>query len=371
MNSDRRSCSQIASGVPALLTLLIACSWCPTTCSGQLDSASFIVEGMESPVIRVIEGAIRRIEREPDSYERWYQFAATLDAHELLDEAATYYQKALSLRPGHMESLYNCGLVFEYLGRHDDAKKSWDQILSKDPGHPHTNFRVGEYHFRNGALDEALACFQIFIADHPESAMGHSRIGRTLLQLNRPDEALAELNRVLESEPLDRPTLVSIAQAYLRSGDREKAQQIQQQLKDDESLFDALALIDPLRAAVTVRAVNSNTCIARAEKHERIGEYACALKEYQLAAVGQPLNAKIEDRIGKLLVRLDLSADAILHFDRAIALDPTLVNAYHNRGFAREKLGQRKEAIAEYLHVLEMEPDHPLSTERLKKLGEL
>ena len=364
--------SSLRYRIAALLLLIVFASLPSRSAySQQIDRANFIAEGMESAVVRVIDGCIRRIEKEPQSYQRYYEFAATLDAHELLEQATEYYQKALTLKPDHLPSLYNGGLTHEILGQHEDAKKMWDQIIIKEPQHPHTNFRIGEYYFRKGALEEALACFQIFIASQPDSATGHSRIGRTLLQLNRPAESLAELDKVLKIAPLDRPTLVTISQAYLRAGNREKAQEIQQQLKDDDSLIDSLVLLDPLRADVTIRAVNSNTHIAHAEKYEATGEYACALTEYKLAAKEQTKNARLKDRIGKILVRLGDQIGAIEYFNRAIELDATLVNAYHNRGVAKQIAGMRAEAIADFRKVLELEPDHSLSTQRLQSLGEL
>ena len=368
MSREFRSRSRVAT---LLLLIVFASLSARNTFAQQIDAARFIVEGMETPVIRVIEGCIRRIDKEPQSYRRYYELAATLDAHELLAEATTYYQKALTLKPDHLQSLYNCGLTYEFLGRPEDAKKMWDQIISKDPQHPQTNFRIGEFYFRKGALDEALACFQIFIASQPDSAIGHSRIGRILLQLDRPAESLVELEKVLEMSPLDRPTLVTISQALLRAGNREKAQEIQQQLKDDDFLSDSLILLDPLRTEVAIRAVNSTSCIARAENHEKKGEYASALMEYELAATGQPNNARIADRVGKVHVALGNSASAIDDFDRAIALDPTFVDAYHNRGVARQIAGMRAEAVADFRKVLELEPGHPFATEQLQKLGEL
>ncbi len=336
-----------------------------------IDKSEFIVEGMESPVVRVIEGAIRRVEREPGSFQRWYDLGATLDAHEILEGASRYYKKAIELNPKHIPSLYNGGLVLEYLGDSSAAKETWDVILALQPDHTLTNFRVGEYYFRNGELEPSLSCFQKFMKGQPNSSMGFSRLGSVLLQLQKPAEALEMLKKALISTPGDRPTLVALSQAYLRSGNREKATEIQKQLADDESIGEKLILTDPLRAEIASRAINSNTCISRAESLEDQGLLASALVEYSTAAIGQPNNSVLHNRIGKLYVRLGIYPDAEEHFTRAIEINSEYFDAFHNRGVAREHLNKLEKAIEDYRKVLEMEPEHPLSTARLKILGEL
>jgi tetratricopeptide (TPR) repeat protein len=47
--------------------------------------------------------------------------------------------------------------------------------------------------------------------------------------------------------------------------------------------------------------------------------------------------------------------DAIVHFTRAIELDPVYVEAYHNRGLAYFLLGQDCEAQADFLKAAELD----------------
>lgn len=339
--------------------------------SQQSDETTIDVTGLEPLVRRAITGGLRRIEKNPQSHQRHYELAAILDAHEIQELAIAYYQKALTLKPDHLPSLYNCGLNYEFLGRNEDARNAWDRILGDQPDHPTTNFRLGEYYLRTGQFEEALTCFKRFGSSRPGSAMAHSRIGRALLQLNRVTESLVELQKVMEIAPRDRPTLITISQVYLRTGNREKAQEIQQRLEEDDSLHDSLVLLDPLRAEVLGRAINSNSCIARAENYDRQGLYACALTEYLLAARGRPDHARLAQRIGVTLVKLTEYARAIEHLDRAIVLDASSADSHHYRGLARLQMGARESAIADFRKSLQLQPGHPLSTEQLEKLGEL
>jgi tetratricopeptide (TPR) repeat protein len=47
---------------------------------------------------------------------------------------------------------------------------------------------------------------------------------------------------------------------------------------------------------------------------------------------------------------------AIVHFDRAISLDPKYASAYVNRGWSYDNLGQLQEAVADYSKALSLDP---------------
>ncbi|MGB0525073.1 MAG: tetratricopeptide repeat protein [Flammeovirgaceae bacterium] len=50
--------------------------------------------------------------------------------------------------------------------------------------------------------------------------------------------------------------------------------------------------------------------------------------------------------------------EAILDYDKAIQLNPNHTNAYNNRGFAKRKLGRYKEAILDYNKAIQLNPNY-------------
>ena len=181
MSSDSRlNCYSDAVFLPFLFLVLFSLLSIANLEAKQSDSLTIEVAKLETPVRRAIEGCLRRLEKSPQSYQRYYELAATVDAHDMMEKAVSYYQITLELEPDHLPSLYNCGLNYEYLGRNQEAKTSWDRILETNPDHPATNFRLGEYYLRNGQLEEALTCFEIYKSSQPASAIGHSRVAAHL-----------------------------------------------------------------------------------------------------------------------------------------------------------------------------------------------
>lgn len=64
-----------------------------------------------------------------------------------------------------------------------------------------------------------------------------------------------------------------------------------------------------------------------------------------------------------------MSRPRLADFDRAIELDPTLTQAYYERGLLHAKAGRKGQAIADYRKVLEYNPSDGRARNGLGKLG--
>lgn len=78
------------------------------------------------------------------------------------------------------------------------------------------------------------------------------------------------------------------------------------------------------------------------------------------APLGEPHHLQ-----GVALLSLDRAEEAVIPFQRALALDPALAEAHGHLGMALRKLGRVQEAIACYLRALGMDPDHAESHNNL------
>lgn len=72
----------------------------------------------------------------------------------------------------------------------------------------------------------------------------------------------------------------------------------------------------------------------------------------------QPGHAVAHSNLGFALSRMNRDAEAVEHYDIALAADPAFVDALVNRGVALNKLKRYDEAIASQRRALELRPDH-------------
>ncbi|HEX6640324.1 MAG TPA: tetratricopeptide repeat protein, partial [Thermoanaerobaculia bacterium] len=61
--------------------------------------------------------------------------------------------------------------------------------------------------------------------------------------------------------------------------------------------------------------------------------------------------------VGILFLNKDSAGDAVVYFDKAIALDATKAEGYYYRGLAQLQLKKSAEAKADFTKVVELAPD--------------
>lgn len=93
-------------------------------------------------------------------------------------------------------------------------------------------------------------------------------------------------------------------------------------------------------------------------RHQRAGRYMEAIEEYEKAIAADPSNLEAYNNLGVLFKetgRLDQAAEA---FQRALALDPKYEKALNNLGVVRYLKGQYEEAIGLFRRAILINPEN-------------
>jgi len=83
-----------------------------------------------------------------------------------------------------------------------------------------------------------------------------------------------------------------------------------------------------------------------------------AIAHYENALAIDPRHAGAHNNIGVVLQRLGRLEDAVAHFEQALAIAPDLAEARGSLGNALRALGRRDEAVAQYEQALAIRPGH-------------
>ncbi|MEM7260909.1 MAG: tetratricopeptide repeat protein [Planctomycetota bacterium] len=342
---------------------LVGCEPTPT-----VEVPDTVTEGTQAPVAEVLQRARKAVIDNPQSFERWFELASLLDAHDQQQEAIVCYERCLQIDASHLPSRYHYGNCLELVGRPEDAKKAFEAVAAADPNYAPVHFRLGELYYREGQNDLAQEQFERHLR-LKDTLYGRVRLGQISIAQGQLADGIAHLERVRQALPRNRTVLAALAQGYARAGRAEDARVVNAQLVAGEVVNDGLSLPDPLRFAVASKAVDSRSCLDRAELHEAANQWSEALVDLEMAARGSPNSAQIRDRIGRAYIRTGQYETAIAHFDRALGLDFGYSNSYHNRGVAQLALGRRQEAIQDFRRTLKLDPDHTHARQQLQKLG--
>jgi predicted O-linked N-acetylglucosamine transferase (SPINDLY family) len=154
--------------------------------------------------------------------------------------ALDYIGRAIAINPAFAPFHNNLGLVYQVLGRFDEAEAGYRQALRLKPDYAVAHGNLATLLIEQGRLTEAVASCEEALRLRPDSADTLSPLGTALRKQGRLAEAVACYRRALELQPDRADTLDSLANA----------------LKDDGRLNEAVACF---RRALTLEPDKAHT----------------------------------------------------------------------------------------------------------------
>jgi tetratricopeptide (TPR) repeat protein len=118
----------------------------------------------------------------------------------MLDQAASLYQKALSIWPDYPDALNNLGNICLKQGRIDEAVSYFTKAieLKRDPDF---YYNLGSAYQRKEQWDDAITWITRALALKDDLEYAHNNLGVSYLRKGLPDKAVAEFKRALEIKP--------------------------------------------------------------------------------------------------------------------------------------------------------------------------
>jgi tetratricopeptide (TPR) repeat protein/ADP-heptose:LPS heptosyltransferase len=227
--------------------------------------------------------------------------------------AMAHYRAVLGQRPDHPVALHLLGLAHHQQGQHAKGLPFIERALALAPDYAAAWANLGNLY---QALDNpaaAEAAYRRALALRPDAAETWTNLGNALRLLRRPADALAAHDRAVSLRPdwaVGHANRAMVAKQLDRLGDAASSFQRALDLGGDRALNSA-GLADVLRQA---------------------GNLPAAEQALHRAAVLTPGDGEIWNQCGQLAEAMGDKAGALHHYNRALALDPGLESARHNRG---------------------------------------
>lgn len=258
-------------------------------------------QGLHEEAVELIAAGLGQGERSPDAHCNLGISLAALDRH---TEAAEHFQRAIDLKPDHVNALIGLGNAWQSLSQPRQAIASYERALAIDPALFAARNNLGNALRAAGRPAEAIPHYEQALALKPESADAHNNLGNALQSLTRPEDAVAQYEEAIRLNP-------SLVEAY-------------------SNLGNALRTLD---------------------RHEE------AIERYRQAIAVRPSYAEAHYNFGNAMITLNRCEEAIAHLRNALAINPDLAAAYANLGGALYRQGRYQEAIAQCRTALEIDPE--------------
>jgi serine/threonine-protein kinase len=273
----------------------------------------------------------------------WSQYRETNDTT-WTTKATTAILDALRLDAAQPEVRMSLAVMYQGLGRRDDAVEELRQVIALQPQNDHAHRVWAAIHADQGNWDAAVAAARHAIELRPQYWRNHAELGDTLLRAGRLTEASGAYRRLIELQP-------DSARGYQRLG---LALQTSGEVEEALSSYLKATAIRPSFGAYS----NMGTL------YYWRGDYTKAVDAYEKAIALAPHQPEVHGNLGDALQRLGRSREAEASYQRALegvrrllavkSNDPSNLAAL---GLYQAKLGQRAAAAASIAKAEAASPD--------------
>lgn len=282
-------------------------------------------------------------------------------------------KRTLQLQPNAVPVLVNLGLMYQERNDRQQALQYYRAAIRLDPAQVDTLNNLATLLLEGGDMNEAsvlLSDARRVAPAHVPTLLNSARVAQSCGDL---DGAIHHLRSILERDPGNTAAAKQLVRIYLNRS----------------NLTDADAV---LRKVFSLRVADAELYYLQGELHERAGQDAAAVKNYQRALSlrqdfpdakfrlamtyhrsGAPLPAvallkeavalrpNFAEALSNLccvLTELGLYSEAKAAGEQALRADPAYIDAYTNLGVASFMLAEFPQALEYFKHALTLDPSN-------------
>lgn len=246
----------------------------------------------------------------------------------------------------------NRGIAYFELSDVDSALNDFLESRKYDAAPAEIHHNIGLIYQKKGDFDNAVQAFTEAVKRDPTFADSHSHLADLFFKGKQFERAIESMSRVLSAEPNNWRVLNNRGIAFIKLGNYSEG-------------------IDDLNRAKLINPEIDQSDETRSSPIDK------QLFLSEMAKYNQLLTSDANSAAAYLsrATLFNLVADferARADLDKAIAINAELVEAYHQRGKALEKLGLKNEAMADFNKFLGLAQDERARTdakEHLQRLG--
>ncbi|HEV8701662.1 MAG TPA: tetratricopeptide repeat protein [Candidatus Polarisedimenticolia bacterium] len=282
------------------------------------------------------------------------------------------YSSAARVSPRSARIRYNLGNGHLKAGRYAEAEMNYREALRIYPEFQDARVNLGMALLQLHRAQDGLALLEAAVRLDPQSADLAVNVGTAYQALGDEARAEAAFRRALELDPRSARAWNNLGSIELRRGNAEEAAEV---------IARAVA-IDPHMAVFRVNLADALNAAARTseaaeqfreayridpdlpEAHRGLGEVALsrgdletAEREFRLAAGARVPSARAANFLGYVLTRTERYSEAVVQYEKAIAIQPDLADAHASLGLLyAARAGDRARAIEHLRTSLRLDP---------------
>jgi predicted O-linked N-acetylglucosamine transferase (SPINDLY family) len=225
------------------------------------------------------------------------------------DEAGSFFQRMIALRPNSAEAHANLGIAYAQQGNLLDAQACFERAITLKPDFAGAHNDLGTVFELLKQPDAASTCYRKALTLNPKSVEAHCNLGKVLKSQGKFEEAVTNFQAAIRLQP-DR------AEAHYHLGNI---------FRETRRLDEAIAsYLQAISHKPDYAEAFHNLGTAYGEQ----GKYKEAIEYYKKMLALAPDHALAHCNLGIISHKAGLSDEAIAHERKALALVPNYLDAY-------------------------------------------
>ena len=244
----------------------------------------------------------------------------------LYRDNGTFFTHVITHNPQARGAHHSLGLYLKAEGRYAEAHAAFQTALEREPDSPDLRNNIGVLLEKQGRHEEATARYRETLRLNPQHQIAMRNLATLLINAGvllsnqgRHEDAIARFREALRFDPQYQTAMQNLATLLSSTGAL-----LSQQGRHEEAIarFREVLRLNPQHPTAM-------RDIAGMLMNQR--RYAEGLTSAQQAIARYPDDAQAHYLVGLGLFRLNRKAEALRHYDRALALDPNLKTAREQR----------------------------------------
>jgi tetratricopeptide (TPR) repeat protein len=341
----------------AFAILLLACSSSTPKSEPADDALPQLDAGKFDESIRErVREAYDQVKASPNDASKNGALAMLLQAHSQFEQAEAFHRRAQRFAPSAMNWTYYLGIVQQRQAKHEEAIANFRAALRIEPAYGPARLHLGESLLALGQLDESGELYKSVVDASPEIADAHYGLGRVLAEKGDAAGSVKPLLRACELAPRFGAAHYALALAYRDLGEGEKAKQ--QLALYEKDRYGGPAPADPLLAEVNMLKTGANVHLRRGVDLEKEGRLEEAIAEHEKAVELDPDIVQARVNLVILYGRTGNLEKARQHYLAAIETGAPYSELHYNFGVLAFEKGRIPEAKAAFTEALKLNPHY-------------
>ncbi|GGA19371.1 tetratricopeptide repeat protein [Okeania sp. KiyG1] len=297
-------------------------------------------------------------------------------------EAISYYQKAVNLKPDFAGVYRNMTKVWLRLGNQKSATYCQYKAFSLEPEKATLEeiLNLGKNLQQQGSLNEAISCYRIAIKLNTNSVEAYQNLGEALKQQGNLDEATVCFRKAIELRATNTKTKVETS-TDIRANEYNLVSSKELEPKDtlvgslnnhEENANDTLAAAEQKNnippqptTAINTEDIETYMMVAETYVNQKKWQQAITVSQKIISIKPEPKAYKI---IGNSLQAMGKLPEALDWYKKALEIKPDFVEVHANLGTIFAQKQQWEKAIQYYRRAIAIKPEFAGAYRNLAKI---